>query len=210
MNKFYVLIGLLILAFSCTNRGLVKKELQDDQLNTLVNLMSGDFSSREQAENDTLFYDINLVMYPIWKNDPKSKWLYVEQAVTKYIKKPYRQRVYKISNLGNGLFESEIYKLANPDNFIHGWEQPDVFNQINSDSLIIREGCAVFLRKNKDNCYTGSTKDKACKSTLRGAAYATSEVTICSGQVISWDQGWDTNDEQVWGAETEGYIFKKK
>ena len=68
--------------------------------------------------------------------------------------------------------------------------------------------CAVFLSA-KDDCYSGSTVDKECKSTLYGASYATSVVEVCADKVSSWDQGWDDSDEQIWGAENGAYIFNR-
>jgi len=212
MNKLYTLVGLMILfmSTSCKSSQLTSsKTVDDNELNNLIKLMSGEFSSKEQSQRDTLFYDINLVMFQIWENDNEAKWLYVEQAVTANIRKPYRQRVYRVSKVENGLIESRVYELPNPSNYIHAWNQPSVFNQINPDSLIVREGCAVFLERNNDNCFSGSTKNKACKSTFRNAEYATSKVSVCSDQISSWDQGWDGGDTQVWGAETMGYVFKR-
>jgi len=201
---------LMILSISCNSSRLTSsKSVEENELDKIINLMSGNFSSKEQSQNDSLFYDINLVMFQIWKNDNKAKWLYVEQAVTKNIKKPYRQRVYKVSKVEDGLIESKVYEIPNPSNYIHGWDQPNIFNKINSDSLILREGCAVFLERSNDNCYIGSTREKECKSTFRDAEYATSKVTICTDQISSWDQGWNSEDTQVWGAETRGYIFKR-
>jgi len=209
------LITLLFFSFlflyACGNRSLVSNQnVEKEQMSQLVKMMSGEFSSKEQAEQDSAFYDINLVMYPIWESDQSAKWLYVEQAVTKFIDKPYRQRVYKLSTLRNGEIESSVYELPSPDKYIHGWNQPTLFNQINPDSLMIRSGCAVYLKPTGDNCYSGSTKDKECTSTLRGANYATSIVSICDDNITSWDQGWNNEGEQVWGAVKSGYIFKKK
>lgn len=209
MNKLCFLIGLIVM-ISCADRKLYSND-QDDQkeVSELFDMMVGEFSSEEQAKQDSLFYDISLVMFPIWEEDKKVKWLYVEQAVSKYIDKPYRQRVYKISLKQDKLFESKVFELKNPTKFIHAWKNPNIFNQINPDSLVLRQGCAVFLQK-EEGCYSGSTNNKDCKSTLRGAAYATSKVSICKDQIISWDQGWNNEDQQVWGAETRGYIFKRK
>lgn len=213
MNKSYPLVLLLgILFFSaCTNRNL-RSTKNSDQLDlmNLLTTMTGEFSSAAQAKADTLFYDINLVMHPIWENDKSAKWLYVEQAVTSRMDKPYRQRVYRLSKQKDGSIESSVFELPDPARFIQGWKEPDKFKRINADSLIVRPGCAVYLKKGEDNCYSGSTKERECLSDFRGATYATSKVSICADQVISWDQGWDGDDVQVWGAETRGYIFKRK
>ena len=206
----YFLIGLGMLTTSCADRKMtLKNETKPSKISELLDLMTGAFSSEEQARLDSLFYDISLVMFPIWKDDRKSKWLYVEQAVSQSMDKPYRQRVYKISLAQDNLLESMVFELKDPERFIHGWEDPDIFNQINPDSLLLRQGCAVYLQR-KEDCYVGSTKDKDCESSLRGASYATSKVRICKNQIISWDQGWNDADQQVWGAETEGYIFQRK
>ncbi len=179
-------------------------------MDRLYELMSGTFSSEEQSVQDTSFFNINLVMFPIWEEASGSKWLYVEQAVTEYIKRPYRQRVYQLSDVGGGMYESKVYELPQPERFIHAWETPDLFSAITADSLMAREGCAVYLKKNEEGCFSGSTKDAECLSTLRGASYATSIVTVCDDGVVSWDQGWNADGEQVWGAVKEGYVFKRK
>lgn len=203
-----LLIG-MIFSISCSplKKGSVEKGEQPN-LSTLAKMMTGQFSSSEQARMDSTFYNINLVMFPIWENDKRYKWLYVEQAVTRLKDKPYRQRVYKLSNAIDGKIESKVFALHNPAKYIHAWKNPEIFNQINADSLLLREGCAVFLEK-KENCYAGSTKNKSCSSSLRGAKYATSQVSICKDEIYSWDQGWNENDEQVWGAEKKGYVFKR-
>lgn len=202
-----ILIG-LILSVSCVNRKSISGSKGGD-IDELISAMAGKFSSLEQSENDKEFYNISLVMYPIWEKNKEAKWLYVEQAVAAKPKKPYRQRVYKVTETDTpGVFESAVYTLPNPESFIHGWETPELFNSISPESLEVREGCSIFLTKTADGCYEGSTKDKECTSNLMGATYATSKVSICSGSVMSWDQGWDDKDEQVWGAVKSGYIFK--
>ena len=208
--RSFVLITLITLTSCSTRPGRSGTKTGNDEVSELHALMSGEFSSREQSERDTLFFNINLVMYPIWEKDKKAKWLYVEQAVTEYIDRPYRQRVYRLSKTGDGLIESRVYELPGPEKYIHGWDNPALFAQITPDSLMVREGCAVYLKKDSEGCFSGSTKEKDCRSSLRGASYATSVVQICKDRVVSWDQGWNQEDVQVWGAETQGYIFQKK
>jgi len=198
--------------FSCStlnNRNKEKNSLSSE-LDTVYKLMSGEFSSKEQSIRDSTYYNINLVMYPIWEENLDSKWLYVEQAVTENLNKPYRQRIYKVSQLDNGMIESKVYELPEPEKFIRAWNNNNLFEHIKPASLIDRQGCAVYLKKDNNGCYTGATKEKQCLSSLRGATYASSIVTICNKQIISWDQGWNEKGEQVWGATKEGYIFKRK
>jgi CpeT protein len=177
-------------------------------LDHLLALMQGTFSSRDQAAADSAFFDINLVMFPIWETKPSARWLYVEQAATGSLHEPYRQRVYRVAFTADSLIESRVYELPGAKRFIHAWDKPELFAALSPDSLLVREGCAVFLKQEGD-CFVGSTRERECQSSLRGASYATSKVEICPGKVTSWDQGWNDKGEQVWGAEKGGYVFKK-
>ena len=204
-NLYFLLIGFAFL-FACTPNS----PNQNEEITTLKKMMTGEFSSADQAAADSAFFDISLVMYPVWEDDQDAQWLYVEQAVTAMANKPYRQRMYRLAYAEDGSIESRVYELPTPERFIHAWNQPDIFKTLGVDSLVVRQGCSVFLKKDENGCFSGSTPGKECLSSLRGATYATSKVTICPDQIESWDQGWDKNDEQVWGAEIGGYVFKKK
>ena len=182
---------------------------QSSQVDDLASMMSGQFSSAAQAAADSSYFDISLIMYPIWEEDKKAKWLYVEQAVSSMMDKPYRQRVYRLSKGKKGIIESRVYELPEPENFIGAWKDVSQFDSLNPKDLTVRSGCSVFLKKDNNGCYSGATNEKDCQSSLRGATYATSIVTVCDGKVTSWDQGWDSSDEQVWGAVDGPYQFVK-
>ena len=209
--RLLILVSLLTLLFSCSRKSSqTLNPSSSDNLNEVVKLMSGTFSSAEQAKNDTAFYDINLVMFPIWENEGSSKWLYVEQAVSSLLDQPYRQRIYQITQNAEGTIESKVFQLPYPEKYIQAWKNPTLFNDLNPRLLREREGCSVFINKKDNGCYEGQTRNKSCKSKLRGASYATSIVKICEGSIMSWDQGWSAFDEQVWGAEKGGYLFIRK
>ncbi len=200
-----ILLVVLFILFSCSSS---KKLLDKTDIEDLFLLMSGSFDSEDQSKSDSSYYNISLHMYPIWKNK-KGYWLYVEQALKSMQDKPYRQRVYKIENIENNIFLSSVYTLQNESDFIGKWKDPLFFDDFSESILEERQGCSVFLEKLAKNKYAGRTKDKECKSSLRGATYATSIVTIEKDKITSWDQGFNDLDEQVWGATEGPYIFKK-
>jgi hypothetical protein len=172
----------------------------------LVNWMTGSFSSAEQAKSDTNYYDISLEMKRIWPDKSNGAWLYVEQALASTPLEPYRQRVYFVREMGDGQFSSDIYTIPNEEDFVGA--TPAAFESMTQFDLKYKEGCAVFLDYDGFQYY-GQTNEKTCKSELRGANYATSVVKILSNKMESWDRGFDDQEEQVWGAETGPYIFKK-
>ena len=179
-------------------------------LRKLASTMAGEFNSNEQADLDKAFFHIVLRMKPMWKDHPDGYWFYVEQAVTSSEDKPYRQRVYHLYIEDDTTIVSKVYELKNPNQYIGAWKEEEMLKKISSDSLIDRQGCAIYLQRIDKDIYKGSTPGKECLSSLRGAAYATSEVTIWPDRLISWDRGWNDKGQQVWGAEKGGYIFVKQ
>ncbi|MBY0262669.1 MAG: chromophore lyase CpcT/CpeT, partial [Phycisphaerales bacterium] len=79
------------------------------------------------------------------------------------------------------------------------------------EQLQLKDGCAVIMRlETAGGRFAGGTVGSGCPSTLRGATYATSEVTLTQDTLLSWDRGYDAAGEQVWGAKKGGYVFVKQ
>jgi hypothetical protein len=127
-----------------------------------------------------------------------------------YKHKPYRQRVYQLKRRSDGKIESVVYTIPEPLRFAGDYKKNIPLLRLIPDSLVLREDCKVLLLRADEGYVEGSTVDKNCKSNLRGARYATSEVVIKEDRLISWDRGFDETDKQVWGAEKGGYIFLKR
>lgn len=199
--KRIVLLLLCTIAFTnlyCQTAGLKK----------LAKAMKGIYDNSNQAALDTNFFAISLKITPIWKNNSNGYWFYVEQAVSTMQNKPYRQRVYHLTEPTKGKFESAVYTLNNPLRFAGKVNEVE---KLTPDSLIAREGCSVFLQFDKMNkVFKGSTENNKCTSDLKGASYATSEVSIFKNKLISLDRGYDLTNKQVWGSTIGPYVFVKK
>jgi hypothetical protein len=189
------------LMFSCGSK--------PDRHQQLFDAMRGHFSSVAQAREDSAYYEIHLKMKPIWPEREDGYWLYVEQSVAGWEHKPYRQRVYQLLKGENDTLISEVYELSSPEKVIGACDDPILLEDFKPDSLVKRKGCAIFLTIENDSVFVGSTKASQCPSQLNDASYATSEVKITPSQLISWDRGFDSQGNQVWGAVKGGYIFDK-
>jgi CpeT protein len=177
---------------------------------TLVEYMVGSFSSKEQAEKDSSYFNIELEMVQIWKDRTDGHWLYIEQAVAETKEKPYRQRVYQIKQRSDGKIESIVYSIPDPLLFAGDYKKEYPLLRLTPDSLLLREGCEVVLFRTDYGHFEGGTVDKNCTSDISGASYATSEVMIDKDKMITWDRGFDEEGNQVWGATKGGYVFNKK
>lgn len=183
-------------------------------LGDLARTMTGAYSSAEQAAADPDNYrDVRLLMAPApWPATPDARWLYVEQAMASSLDKPYRQRVYRLSQNADGSFTSAVFTLPGDALRFARAADPDASTlaSITPAELTERAGCAITLRWTPSSrAYVGSTRDKDCPSDLRGAAYATSDVVITLNELRSWDRGFDASGKQAWGAEKGPYIFRR-
>ncbi len=181
----------------------------EPDFNRLIEWMTGSFSSREQAEADSAYFDIHLHMVPVWQDNPDGVWLYVEQAASWSLDKPYRQRVYHVKPEGPRHFRSDVFEMEFPLRFAGEWQKDVPLADLDPDSLSLREGCSILLEAQGER-FVGSTHEADCQSSLRGASYATSEVVITAKGLESWDRGFDGSGKQVWGAEKGAYIFLRE
>lgn len=204
MKKALFIVAAMVLLISCKsgqNQSNNSKELQE-----LVTVMQGHYSSEKQSVVDKDYYNISLRMTPIWK--AKGNYLFVEQAIFDKQDKPYRVRIYKVSQRGND-FISEIYTLKDEKAWIGKWATPEAYDQLTEADIELKQGCEVTLKRIGKNKFEGATGDKTCPSELRGASWANSKVTVTETQILSWDQGFDKDGKQVWGATKGGYEFNK-
>jgi len=207
MKKIIILLlTLTTLFFSCNSTKTISTTGDSSELKELLTIMQGQYSSEAHSKRDTTYFNISLRMVPIWKN--KGHYLYVEQAMFTKQEKPYRVRIYKVSQRGNE-FVSEIYTLKNEKEWIGKWKTPEAFEKLSETDIELKQGCEVILKRIGKNKFSGATGNKTCPSELRGASYASSIVTVTKNEILSWDQGFDKNDKQVWGAEKGGYQFVK-
>lgn len=179
-----------------------------DERERLAALMSGRFSSRAQAAADQRFLAIDLRVVRLWPERTDGPWLYVEQARSDAIDRPYRQRVYQLVRDGATL-RSRVFTLPDPRAAVGAWREPARLSSLDAAQLSLRAGCDVVLRASAGRAFVGATQGKACASELAGAAYATSQVEIDAGGMTSWDRGFDAADRQVWGAVAGGYRFDR-
>jgi hypothetical protein len=202
--KKIILLSIFTFLMVSFKSGKIQKSTD---LELLVASMQGTYTSEKQAIEDKEYFNISLRMIPIWKD--RGNYLYVEQAMFEKQESPYRVRIYKVYQRGNE-FVSEIYTLKNEKEWIGKWQTPEAFDALSEKEIELKPGCEVILRKQTDGNFVGQTGNKTCSSELRGASYASSIVTVTPTQIISWDQGFDKEDKQVWGAVKGGYVFDKK
>lgn len=184
----------------------------DADVARVAELLTGWFDSVDQsiaAPDD--FFEIRLVMVPIWPERTDGRWFYVEQAAMSALGRPYRQRVYHVHRDAAAALRSDVYTLpGDPLEHAACWTKSPVLGDVARETLELREGCSIVLEPDGPDAFRGATVGEGCASTLRDAAYATSEVRLTPGLLVSWDRGWTAAGEQAWGAVKGGYEFVRR
>jgi hypothetical protein len=136
-----------------------------------------------------------------------SVYLYQEQALTKSLDKPYRQRFLKIfASLDGQNVESKSFKPLKTETWI-GFCQKKESERLVSLQEFQDVGCSVFL-KPVITIYIGQTQPGGCATKVKGAAKITNTVILHSQGMDTTDRGFDEQGKQVWGAVEDTYQFR--
>ncbi len=201
-----ICIALIALLPAC---GAPKSVEETSKLDRLLMWMSGSFSSAAQAKSTEGYFDIRLEMVPIWTERTDGPWMYVEQAVAAALERPYRQRVYRLRKVDDGLYESRVYAFPDAKERAGAWKKDKPLADLSPKDLEEKTGCAVLLKLRDDGAFAGGTLGMGCENTFGGAAYATSFVTVFEDRIEAWDRGYDKDNKPVWGPDAGPYVFRK-
>ncbi len=198
-----------ILLFCGVNAEAATGPKSDVDIDTLSMWLTGSFSSQKHSEVDSAYHNVVLNMQPIWKQRTDGVWIIVEQAMASTPDTPYRQRVYRVLRVEENMIEIEIFTWKDPKRVVGAWRDVAKLDDMSPSDLVRRRGCEVYLQRDEVK-FLGSTHGTACSSGIRGASYATSEVQISANVISSWDRGFTSAGEQVWGAVKGPYYFLRQ
>ena len=208
MKRFIIFLFIIIIMTGCVKHASIDNYNIDKDYTILADWLTGEFSSAEQSLSDTSFFDIHLVMYPIWQERDDGIWIYVEQSLASMPERPYRQRVYCLKKLRYGLYESRVFEIDSAEQFIAAYKYNDL-RGLSIEDISLKKGCSIIIRRKCQLIFQGSTVGTSCSSNLHGADYARSDVVIRKNKMLSHDRGYDNEGNQIWGPESP-YIFIKK
>ncbi len=203
MKQPLLIFFLLIILSGCNT-----KAIKDAELHNLMTLLTGKFSNEEQVANDTHFSYLNLVNTKIWKDRP-GDWLYSEVFDAKEQNYVYSQRILSYERVDSTTIKSISYKILSPNNYLAGWKNPQIFENLTIDSLVAREGCDIYYKKKTSTIYSGKTKKGACASSIDYIDYILSTFVVSKNKMSVWTRGYDTEGKQVWGKIKGPYKYQK-
>jgi CpeT protein len=180
----------------------------DVAVRRLAQLLQGRFDTTAQAMMDPRFRDVTLAICRVSIPALAPHALYVEQAIRGSA--PYRQRLYVLGSGANGATQaiSRVFEFNEPSSVV-GLCDMDGVQMFSPEDVVERPGCTVTLDLQGDR-FVGRTDGRTCLSTLMGATYATTEITLSESSLDSWDRGYNAMDRQVWGSTAGAYRFARR
>ncbi len=141
------------------------------------------------------------------EQNPYAVFLYQEQALTKQLTKPYRQRFLRIAPTKDNLkVESAAFKPSSPKTWIGLCDKPEA-QRVLQRREFGESNCSVFLQPAGKN-YRGETAPGGCPSNFRGATRITNTIILHQTGMDTRDRGFDATGKQVWGAKEQPYQFR--
>ena len=196
---------LMIVLALVSVRGLMAQEYVTEKAKEVAKRLTGSYQNTEQAVQPG-YVLVRVTSCPV-QVEQDGLYLYVEQTAIEFTKKPYRQRVYRIRDLGSEVIESKIFKINNQDDLVGVCERKQRIPMVPKDRLQDIE-CAVKLKPVGD-VFTGTTGKEGCPTSFGGAVRAESEVTLYESGFDAWDRGYNSEGVQVWGPTEGPYKFRE-
>ncbi len=174
----------------------------------LAQLLEGRFDTAAQAASDRRYFDVTLSICPVSIPSIAARALYVEQSIRGSA--PYRQRLYVLGSGANPetTATSRVFEFNEPSSVVGLCDRGEA-QTFAAEDVVEREGCTVTLQLSGER-FTGRTDGRLCLSSLMGATYATTELTLDARTLESWDRGYDATGRQVWGATAGAYRFERR
>jgi hypothetical protein len=187
------------------------KPLQQ-QVKEVATLLEGEMDTVAQAQQNSQAPSVRITTCQIQVTDGAnpsgSIFLYQEQALTSNLSKPYRQRFLQItSSPSTQSVRSLSFRPTSTGAFAGLCNKPLPERSVKMSDLGSYV-CSVFLKPVGDT-YLGNTPINGCPANYRGASRITNRIELTPTGMNTWDRGFDANGNQVWGAKTESYQFRR-
>jgi len=181
------------------------------ELLTLTSWMAGEFSNREQALDQPVWF-VNLVWWqrPIPFNVLGSIAIFAEQANVLKSDRPYRQRILQFIE-SDSKIQVKYWGFKDPSAWMGAGKSRDRLNQITINDIEPLSGCLLDVSLT-NGCYKAEMpKDaKCCFQYLNESRQVVLGFEVSADEFWSGDRGVDPETgSAIWGAIMDFYKFKK-
>ncbi|CAA7396377.1 unnamed protein product [Spirodela intermedia] len=213
-----VLKALVLIGGALLLKRLTKATTRWDHARIVAESLSGEKYSRDQATRDPEnYFNLRMLTCPVTEMVDGSRVLYNEQAFWRTPQKPFRQRFYMVKPCPKEMkcdVELNTYAIRDAEEYKNfcdrSKDQRPQEEEVIAD--IAEHLTTVYLsqcERGKRCLYEGSAPPGGFPNSWNGASYCTSELSVHrSGEIHTWDRGFDEEGNQIWGVKEGPYEFK--
>lgn len=200
--------GLIAIALGASPSAIAVPGEIHPTVQAVVKHLVGTMDTTAQAAANPKAPSVRMTTCPVAiAESPQDTYLYQEQALTKDLDHPYRQRLLKLYyDPSTAKIASESYKLVNATAWIGLCQKPKTQRQLtlgDRDQSV----CIVWLAPVPDG-FWGETPPQGCPAQIRGAIAITNTIHLMEAGMDTWDRGLDAQGNQVWGAKDSAYQYR--
>jgi len=186
------------------------------QLLTLGRYLAGEFENADQAQAEPAWYvRLRLWLRPVPLFASDSITLFAEQANALKLDQPYRQRLWRLRDVGQQL-QVEFYQLREPEVWQGGGRDRDRLASLTPDAATPLTDCTLPIACSGNSPATWQFRtlappDYRCHFSARGRQYAVFlGFTVEASQLLTHDKGLDlATGRATWGALLGPYRFAR-
>lgn len=184
----------------------------EQQVQEVVSHLDGAMDTSAQASANPKAPNVRITSCKVKVEDAAAlkrpqEFLYQEQALSRKLAQPYRQRFLRIApSADKRSVESAVFKPPTPAAWTGLCDKPEA-ERVLKISDIGESKCSVFLQRQSEK-YVGDTKTGGCPSDYKGAVRITNHIVLHQGGMDTLDRGFDAAGIQVWGAKNDPYQFR--
>lgn len=212
MSKIKIIIGLAFATFTFETVAYADTAPPiEQQVKEVVSHLDGAMDTSAQANKNPKASNVRITSCKVTVEDARSNnhqaFLYQEQALSRELNQPYRQRFLRIApSADRRSVESAVFKPPTPKAWTGLCAKPEAERVVRM-SEVGKSTCSVFLQRQGDK-YVGDTKAGGCPSNWKGAARITNHIILHQAGMDTLDRGFDAAGKQVWGAKDKPYQFR--
>lgn len=141
MKRFAMVLAAILLAFN----GFAQKQpkFTEEDAKQFYRTMQGDYVMQVNDSTTAMVH-----FTPIWENDNRFKWMYVEATIGKDV---VFQKVLEVRPKTSKKFLVFLYNLQNPEQFAGKWANRNYFDGFTKD--ILKSGRRINFVKTSDFSY---------------------------------------------------------
>jgi hypothetical protein len=153
------------------------------ELEILVSFLTGNWDTRPEEP------PMRMRVAQFWPGSP-ARWFYFEWTKPGSTA-PTRQFALRVSEMGEGHFRGDVYRLPEPSRYAGEWSKAQPFATLKPEDLRLVDDCRMRVVHTLTAHFTLGTEGNRCPGDIPGSPYMRFEYSLASSELELLEQPRD-------------------